>query len=242
MKPWLFIADLHLSPQRPAGIQLFQRFCREIAAQAERLYILGDFVEYWIGDDDPAEDLQAAFEALQHLHAQGVELYFMAGNRDFLVGDELARHCGFEHLPDPGIIHFDDTPILLMHGDTLCTDDSEYQQFRQMVRDPGWQQQFLARPLAERHALAQSLRTQSQQANSLKDEYIMDVNQQAVEQVMQQHQVDILIHGHTHRPAVHTFEFGGQNRQRIVLPDWYDRGGYLALTDIKQIALKTLPA
>ncbi len=240
MKPWLFIADLHLSPQRPDIIALFQRFCEDIASNAERLYILGDFVEYWIGDDNDASGLQPAFDALAQLSQQGVKLFFMAGNRDFLVGDRLAQRCGFSRLADPAVIHFGAAPILLMHGDSLCTDDAEYQQFRLMVRDPQWQQQFLAKPLAEREAMARAMREHSMQANTEKDEFIMDVNQHAVEQAMQQHGVDFLIHGHTHRPAVHAFETGGRRKQRIVLPDWYDHGGYLALTDLQQLSLQTI--
>jgi UDP-2,3-diacylglucosamine hydrolase len=239
MKPWLFISDLHLSPERPAIIDLFIRFCNEVAPQAERLYILGDLVEYWIGDDDNAEGLQPAFAALAALAGRGVEIYFMAGNRDFLIGEELATRCNFSIIPDPHLVMLSDQPVLLSHGDSLCVDDVEYQQFRNMVRKPEWQQDFLARPLAEREAIALSMREKSRQATSLKDEIIMDVNQQAVEKMMLEHDTRLLIHGHTHRPAIHRFELAAVEVQRIVLADWYETAGYLCLEDTQAIQLSS---
>ncbi len=242
MKPWLFISDLHLSPLRPEILQRFEGFCRNTAIQGERLYILGDFVEYWIGDDNPAIGLERAFDALQALSRHGVRIFFMAGNRDFLVGEQLAQRCGFDIIAEPHIIRFADTDILLMHGDTLCTDDVDYQQFRQMVRNYHWQQQFLAKPLAEREAIARNARDQSQLANTEKDEIIMDVNPQAVTESFRQHKVRYMIHGHTHRPAVHHLDVDGHDATRVVLPDWYESGGYLALSDLNQISLQTLPS
>jgi len=229
MKPWLFISDLHLSPERPEIIELFLRFTTDVAAGAGRLYILGDLLEYWIGDDDPADGLAPAFDALANLHKAGTETWFMPGNRDFLVGETLAARCGFQILDEPAILDYQGNKLMLMHGDSLCVDDVDYQAFRSMVRDPAWQQDFLSKPLAERDAIARSVRTQSKQQSSLKDEVIMDVNQHSVETAMREHDTRLLIHGHTHRPAVHHFELDGGNATRIVLTDWYDSGGYLRL-------------
>jgi UDP-2,3-diacylglucosamine hydrolase len=240
MKPWLFISDLHLSPERPDIIQRFLRFCDSTAADAGRLYILGDFVEYWIGDDNPVHGLQPAFDALQKLAARGLDICFMAGNRDFLIGNQLADRYDFRIITEPCRVHFDNTPLLLLHGDSLCTDDIDYQQFRQMVRDPRWQKQFLAKPLAERESIAQAMRARSRQANADKEEIIMDVNPQAVVDCMREHGVRLLIHGHTHRPAIHEFDIDGQSCQRVVLPDWYECGGYLMLDDLDNIRLATL--
>lgn len=235
MKPWLFISDLHLSPERPDMIALFCRFCTEVASQAERLYILGDLLEYWVGDDDPGPGLETAFDALHALQQQGVAIYFMAGNRDFLVGDRLADRCGMQRLADPTVVDFRGTALLLMHGDSLCVDDEDYQQFRRMVRDPAWQQAFLDKPLQERQAVARQVREHSQQATALKDAFIMDVNADSVARVMNQYQVQYLIHGHTHRPAIH--RAAGDESVRIVLADWYEQGSYLSLQSLEQLEL-----
>ena len=234
----LFISDLHLAPERPAIIDLFVRFCDEIASQYEALYILGDFVEYWLGDDDPAEGLQPAFDALKKLADAGCSIFFMHGNRDFLIGDALAQRCGFKRIPDPTLIHLNDKAILLMHGDTLCTDDVDYMQFRNEVRDENFQKSFLAKSLGERQQIAQSLRESSKEATAQKKPEIMDVNQQAVESVISQHRVQLLIHGHTHRPAIHSLEVKGVPSKRIVLGDWYDSGSYLAFDDSTSLKLQ----
>jgi UDP-2,3-diacylglucosamine hydrolase len=234
----LFISDLHLAPERPAMIDLFVRFCDEIASHYKTLYILGDFVEYWLGDDDPAEGLQPAFDALRKLADTGCSIFFMHGNRDFLIGDALAQRCGFKHIPDPSLIHLNDKAILLMHGDTLCTDDLDYMQFRNTVRDESFQKSFLAKSLSERQQIAQSLRESSKEATAQKKPEIMDVNQQAVESVISQNNVQLLIHGHTHRPAIHTLEIQGVPCKRIVLGDWYDRGSYLVLDGTSSFELQ----
>lgn len=240
MREWLFISDLHLSPQRPKIIQLFERFIDEIAMQADVLYILGDFLEYWIGDDDKVEELETAFSALNRLSSAGKDVYFMHGNRDFLVGKELAHKCNFQLVADPLLVHIQEQPVLLMHGDTLCTDDVDYQRFRQMVRNPEWQQEFLKKSLEERDQIAQSLRTQSKEAISGKADDIMDVNQETVINTMKEHSVNILIHGHTHRPDFHDIDLDGQHAQRIVLGDWYSQGSYLRIRNInKKIELNT---
>jgi len=234
----LFISDLHLAPERPAIIDLFVRFCDEIASQYETLYILGDFVEYWLGDDDPAEGLQPAFDALKKLADSGCSIFFMHGNRDFLIGDALAKRCGFKLITDPALIHIDDKPVLLMHGDTLCTDDVDYVQFRNTVRDENFQKNFLAKPLSERQQIAQSLRESSKEATAQKNPEIMDVNQQAVENVISQNKVQLLIHGHTHRPAIHTLDIQGKSCKRAVLGDWYDSGNYLVLDGTDSLELQ----
>ncbi|MFC1589673.1 UDP-2,3-diacylglucosamine diphosphatase [Pseudomonadota bacterium] len=231
MREWLFISDLHLAPERPEVIQLFERFVDEIAIHAERLYILGDFLEYWLGDDDNAIGLENVFQSLNKLSDAGVSVFFMAGNRDFLIGNELAQKCGFEIIEEPFIENINGHDALLMHGDTLCTDDVEYQQFRAMVRNKAWQQAVLDKSLEEREQLARSMRQQSEQANTEKDVEIMDVNQNAVIETMQKHLVNLLIHGHTHRPAIHEFEINGQAAKRIVLSDWHDKGSYVRVTE-----------
>ena len=177
MREWLFISDLHLAPERPEVIHLFERFVDEIAIHAERLYILGDFLEYWLGDDDKATGLENVFQSLRKLNNGGVDVFFMAGNRDFLIGNKLADKCGFKIIEEPFIENINGKNALLMHGDTLCTDDVEYQKFRAMVRNKAWQNEVLAKSLEEREQLAHSLRQQSEQANSEKTEAIMDVNQ-----------------------------------------------------------------
>ncbi len=238
MKPWLFISDLHLSAERPTIIDLFIRFTREIAPQAQRLYILGDLVEYWIGDDAEYPGIQPAFDAIKHLSERGTEVFFMHGNRDFLLGEQCADHYGFKLLDEPHLTHFDNTPVLLMHGDSLCVDDTDYQQFKRMVRHPEWQREFLAKPVAEREAIALTMRTKSKQLNSLKDEYIMDVNVQAVIDTMHRHHTQLLIHGHTHRPAIHELMLDDKTAKRVVLADWYETGGYLLLEDAGDLQLR----
>jgi UDP-2,3-diacylglucosamine hydrolase len=201
----------------------------DIAPQARALYILGDFFEAWVGDDDLAQPFHAGIAAtLKHCAEQGVALYFMAGNRDFLAGPALAQATGWTHLTDPSVIDLYGTPTLLSHGDAYCTDDSAYQAFRQQVRDPAWQRQFLAQPLEARHATARSIREHSEQAKAEKRPAIMDVNPDAIRQAMDAARAPRLIHGHTHRPAHHLFELNGSPAERWVLPDWYETGGYLA--------------
>jgi UDP-2,3-diacylglucosamine hydrolase len=227
VKPTLFISDLHLDPVRPRITELFLQFLSGEARRADSLYILGDFFEAWIGDDDPDPHHARVMAGLHELTAVGVPVYFMHGNRDFLIGGGFARLTGCRILPDPALIELQGMPTLLMHGDTLCTDDVEYQRFRSMVRDPVWQRTFLAKPLAERRAFAAHARSESKSQTRQKTESIMDVNQQAVEKIMLQHGVTRLIHGHTHRPAVHHFTAMGKPLTRIVLGDWYEQKSLL---------------
>lgn len=210
-------------------ISLFEKFVDEVAVQADRLYILGDFLEYWIGDDDKASGLAPVFAALQRLHQSGTRVLLMHGNRDFLIGRKLAERYHFERIDDPCVQQFDGAPVLLMHGDLLCTDDIAYQDFRRKVRNRAVQRIFLLMPLFIRERIARSLRDTSEKATSYKSEDIMDVNQQAVETAMRNSGVNVLIHGHTHRPGIHDFELDGKKVKRIVLGDWYKDGNYLRI-------------
>jgi len=223
----LFISDLHLDETRPQIVDLFVRFLADEARKADALYILGDLLESWIGDDDDAPLATRIAHALRSLRDGGVPIYFMHGNRDFLLGAEYAKRAGMELLADPNIVELDGERTLLMHGDTLCTDDVEYQKFRGLVRNPAWQQQFLAKPLAERRAFAAQARGESRKQTAMKAAEIMDVNQGAVESAMRTHGVRRLIHGHTHRPATHRFDLDGQAAERIVLGDWFEQSSAL---------------
>ena len=222
----LFISDLHLSEDRPQANEQFFRFLEEDAAGADALYVLGDLFEYWIGD----EDLETPFNgviagSLRRLADAGTLVRVMHGNRDFLLGDAFCRASGAQLLADPTVI--DST--LLMHGDTLCTDDDDYQAWRRTARSADWQRQFLAQPLAERRATVQGLRDKSKEVIQAKPAEIMDVNEGAVREALRRHGVARLIHGHTHRPGKHALEVDGRGCERWVLPDWYDRGGFLEL-------------
>lgn len=222
----LFISDLHLSQERPEITQLFLRFLQGPARQAEALYILGDLFEAWLGDDMVLPDYQASIAELKTL-SQTVPLYIMYGNRDFLMRKDFETMTGCQLLADEVVIDLNGTPTLLMHGDTLCTDDVAYQQFRAMVRNPQWQTELLRKTPAERLALARQYREISKTETQDKEAGIMDINQTAVEDAMQRHQVQQLIHGHTHRPDVHEFDLNGQPAKRIVLADWYQTGSML---------------
>lgn len=223
----LFISDLHLDDSRPETCAAFYRFLQEEAVKAEALYILGDLFELWVGDDDDSALVIEARNHLRELSQRGTRIFFMHGNRDFLLGQEFAEAAGMELLPDPYPMELDGQRVLLTHGDILCTDDEDYQTFRQQVRQPQWIEAVLARPLAERRALGRQLREQSQSMNSRKSEDIMDVAEIEVKSMMKQHQVDKLIHGHTHRPARHARPDG----ERIVLGDWDDLGWALSYAD-----------
>ena len=235
MSDLLFISDLHLTIERPHTIKLFLKFMDEVASSTKSLYILGDFVEYWIGDDvdnDVQEHgLRAALYAIKYLAEQGTKVYFMPGNRDFLIGHALSKKYNFTLIDDPTIINIADKPVLLMHGDTLCIDDLEYQKFREMVRSDTWQSAFLSKPLNEREQIVMQLREKSKAANTTKTMDIMDVNLDFVCETMKKHDVTTLIHGHTHRPAVHDFIVENNAMKRYVLSDWDESGSYLEITD-----------
>ena len=220
----LFISDLHLHESRPQITRAFFHFLHTQATQAEALYILGDFFDAWIGDDDDATLPQLVSAELLALRQQGVAIYFQHGNRDFLLGEGYAAKAGMSLIPESTVIDLYGTATLLLHGDTLCTADKDYQQFRSMVRSSQWQQQILAQPLAARRALAKQLRDKSQSMNSLKAEDIMDVTPDEVVVQMTNANVTRLIHGHTHRPARHTLAINGKTSERIVLGDWHNQG------------------
>lgn len=229
----LFISDLHLCDSRPNITQDFIGFLKETAVKAQALYILGDLFEYWAGDDAiKAGYQQTVISALKALNIHGVKLFFMHGNRDFLLGDAFAQATLGTILPDPSLLHLYGKPVLLSHGDRLCTDDIAYQQFRSQVRSPAWQSQFLSQALDTRIAYIEQIRIKSEQEKSFKSMQIMDVNQQAVESLLRQHAYPpILIHGHTHRPNKHIVSIDNHTCERWVLGDWYEQGSYLKLDD-----------
>ena len=229
MAETLFVSDLHLDEDRPQIIRGFRHFLEDRAPEAEALYILGDLFEYWIGDDDPASPFEPVMASLRDL-GQRIPVYFLAGNRDFLAGSGFAERSGCQLLDEPVALDLYGTPTLLMHGDTLCTDDRDYLALRARLRDPGWQERFLARPLSERRQEARALRAESHRAQVAKATAITDVNPEAVAATFRQHGVDRLIHGHTHRPAIHRGDVDGRPVERVVLGDWYTQGSLLECT------------
>ena len=221
----LFISDLHLAPERPAVTRAFLSFLSDRAANAESLYILGDLFEAWIGDDDPSAMAGEVQDALRNLSDSGVNLFIQQGNRDFLLGKRFIKRCGAVMLGDEHIVEYAGHRALAMHGDSLCTDDIDYQRFRRKARNPIYKWCLSHLPLKRRQKLATDWRAKSMAANSNKASAIMDVNAQAVATVMGNHGVEVLIHGHTHRPNRHVLACG----ERIVLGDWHDLGWVLCL-------------
>ena len=236
MPATLFISDLHLAGERPAINRLFFSFLREQASRAAMLYVLGDLFEYWIGDEeldaadgDPlARKVAEAFGALSR---GGVAVRLMHGNRDFLIGQRFCEVSGARLLQDPTVEKIGGARTLLMHGDTLCTDDLDYQAWRKVARSRDWQREFLAKTLPERRKALQALREKSKEVVGAKPAQIMDVNQGAVREALREHRLTRLVHGHTHRAARHRLEVDGRPCERWVLPDWYERGGYLSIDD-----------
>lgn len=220
----LFISDLHLHETRPHITRAFFHFLHTQAAGAEQLYILGDFFDAWIGDDDDSALNADVAAELKKLSSAGTQIFLMHGNRDFLLGEKFAAQAGAQLIAEGTVIDLYGCPTLLLHGDDLCIDDKDYIAFRQQVRSPQWQQQILAQPLAARRALAAQLREKSQAMNSLKAEDIMDVSQAEIIRVMENAGVTRLIHGHTHRPAHHPLDVHEKAAERIVLGDWHDKG------------------
>jgi UDP-2,3-diacylglucosamine hydrolase len=217
----LFISDLHLTAGDADAARRFVEFMDGPARTARELYILGDLFEAWIGDDDDDPRLAPIVAALQRLTASGVACALMHGNRDFLLGQRFCAATGTRLLGDYERVTLFGEPVLLTHGDLLCTDDTRYMTLRQELRSPEWQGAFLARSLAERRQIASDLRQLSATEIAAKDDYIMDVNQAAVERTMRDFDVTLLLHGHTHRPAVHRFALDGRPAARIVLGAWY---------------------
>jgi UDP-2,3-diacylglucosamine hydrolase len=228
----LFISDLHLCASRPAVTDAFLNFLKTEAKQAEELFILGDLFEYWAGDDDLDHSYhQNIILALKAL-SQNTAIYFIHGNRDFLVGEAFAEATGASILADPTALNLYGHRVLLSHGDALCTDDVEYQAFKKLVRSQDWQTKFMRQPLTQRKAQIEELRKKSEQEKSYKSSMIMDVNAQAVEKMLQDFNYpEIFIHGHTHRPAVHQLNLASKHCSRIVLGDWYEQGSCLRLDD-----------
>lgn len=224
----LLISDLHLQESAPRLTRLFHHFMEHIAPDSDALYVLGDLFEVWLGDDEDsafAADIVAAF---RRYSASGKPLYFLHGNRDFLLGSGFAQATGGILLAGPTVTELNGTPTLLLHGDELCTDDLDYQAFRAQVRNPLWQQAFLAKPLAERRQIAAGMRQASKAQAREKAGYIMDANDTAVSNILAEHRVARIIHGHTHRPAYHR---PGEGQERIVLGDWHERGCYLRVQE-----------
>lgn len=220
----LFISDLHLDAERPEATEQFLRFLREEAREARALFILGDLFEAWIGDDAPGALGETVARALRTVARGGTRIGFIRGNRDFLLDADYAQACGMRLLPDPCVLRLGDEPTLLLHGDLLCTDDLAYQRFRSESRSPAWREAFLARPVGERQAFAQQARAESRRHQQGLDLAITDANADAVIELLRLHGVRRMIHGHTHRPAIHALEGG---LERIVLGDWYTQGSVL---------------
>jgi UDP-2,3-diacylglucosamine hydrolase len=236
----LFISDLHLDPSRPHITALFEGYLAgDEVRHADALYILGDLVEAWIGDDDDAELPQRIATATSAVRDAGIPVYFMVGNRDFLLGDAFAKRAGMTVLDDGTVHEIEGKPTLLMHGDVLCTDDVAYQAVRRQVRSPEWQAHVLSMPLEARRALATQARQDSRTHTGSTMESIMDVNADAVAEAMRKVGVTRLIHGHTHRPAVHSLTLDGKAAERIVLGDWYEHGSVLRL-DASGVKLRGL--
>ncbi len=220
----LFVSDLHLDAGHPQIGEQFLQFLGQVTGDVDALYILGDLFESWVGDDDPQPEKTRVAAAIRRLADDGLPCFFMHGNRDFLVGEAFAAEAGLELLSEETVIDLHGEPVLLMHGDSLCTDDAEYQAFRQTVRDLQWQAQFLSMPLDQRLEMAKAARARSSERNAQLADDIMDVNQGAVAEAMRRNGVNQLLHGHTHRPAIHEFDLDGVDARRIVLGDWYTQG------------------
>ncbi len=227
----LIIADLHLSEDEPAITAGFIRFIHQQAIHAKQLYILGDFFNYWIGDDDPNPLHQQVAEALNLLKQRGIPCYFIHGNRDFLLGQRYAKRCGMQLLPQETLIESHGHQVLILHGDTLCTDDVAYQAYRKKVYTPWIQRLFLLLPLFIRRRIAQKMRQNSQNSSNRKPESIMDVNQQAVINELQKYKTSWMIHGHTHRPAIHQININDKPHYRGVLGAWHHEGSAFVINE-----------
>ncbi len=226
----LFISDLHLDDRRAQTTDLLLRFLDTEASSADALYILGDLFEYWLGDDVPPECATRVAVALAELTNRGIPCYFMHGNRDFLLRETYAQQAGMTLLPEEHIADLYGERVLLMHGDSLCTDDIPYQQFRTLVRNPEWQSDFLNKTPQQRLAIAMQARDASAAHKDNVDMQIMDVNPAQVIAAFERHGVQRMIHGHTHRPATHDLNANGKPAQRIVLGDWYTQSSILRVT------------
>ena len=229
MTSW-FISDLHLAPEETRITAGFLDFLLK-TQKDDHLYILGDFFNYWVGDDISDPYVEQIKQILKATSERGVKLFFMHGNRDFLVGPQFCSDTHTTLLEDPCLVTLNGEQVLLMHGDSLCTQDTDYIKFRDMVRGKEWQQNFLSQPVSDRQAFAKKAREESQKGNAVKDMAIMDVTPSEVEKLLSQNNVSRMIHGHTHRPALHDFTIQGKAAQRIVLGDWYTKGWYLKVDE-----------
>ena len=242
----LLISDLHLDPSRPDIAEALDWFLREKAPASTRLYILGDLFEVWLGDDAPEPLADQVAAQLSRVAEQGVAIYLMHGNRDFLMGEDFARRCGAELVTEPLILTVAGKRIGLLHGDVLCTRDTEYLKFRDLVRNPLWQATFLAQPLEQRQEFARQARAQSKQTTANTAAEIMDVTPEAVTDLFRQLDIDTMIHGHTHRPAVHEVRSNdpGSDRitgQRVVLGDWDRQGWFGQIDNTGTVTLHNFP-
>jgi UDP-2,3-diacylglucosamine hydrolase len=236
-----FISDLHLEESRPDITEAFLTFLQDKALGIDALYILGDFFEAWIGDDERTPLQETVASALRDVKASGTAIYFMHGNRDFLIGEDYCQRAGATLLEDPSVVDLYGTPYLLMHGDSLCTADVEYQKFRANMRNPQWQQMILQRPLEDRKTMARQLREISMAKNQGKEESIMDVTPEEVVRELEAHGVQDMIHGHTHRPAEHDLTANGKPAKRIVLGDWHENVWWLDVEPGKAPELNKKP-
>ncbi len=241
----LFASDVHLHPSVPHTTQAFTDFLQRFATKAQQLYLLGDLFEYWAGDDDLTTPYNKQIaDAIHTVSKSGTAVFWIAGNRDFLVGTEFAKATCMTLLPDPYVMNISGQRVLLTHGDAQCTDDHAYMTFRAQVRQSDWQKQFLAMPLTQRKAIIDGMRSGSREAQRNKSYEIMDVNAEAITSLFRESGATVMIHGHTHRPAIHNYQVDGEKRVRHVLPDWDcenhpAHGGWLAMTpdgSIRQFA------
>lgn len=220
----LFVSDLHIEADRPDIANQFLQFLETEALNADALYILGDLFEFWVGDDDPNEHYAWIKQGLRKLTKKNIPVFFMHGNRDFMIGQDFADETGITILTDPYIVEVHGENVLLSHGDIYCTDDIQYQAVRKMTRDPKWQATMLTRSLEERISFSEQARADSKAHGDNIDQAITDVNQAAIKSALRQANVTLMLHGHTHRPAVHEIEVDGKQARRIVLGDWYQHG------------------
>lgn len=227
----LFVSDLHLEADRPEIADQFLRFLETEALNSDGLYILGDLFESWVGDDDPNEHYAWIKQGLRKLSNKKIPVLFMHGNRDFMIGEGFAAETGAKILADPHIAHIHGEDVLLSHGDAYCTDDAEYQAIRKMTRDPEWQALMLSKSLEERLAFAAEARAASLVHSEKIDQSIADVNPGAIEAAFREAGVSLMLHGHTHRPAVHDIDIDGRAATRIVLGDWYEQGSVVRWDD-----------
>ena len=230
-KQTVFLSDVHLEFARPDITAQFLGYLDTLTDSTERLFIVGDLFEAWIGDDAPGPLGEQVIQQLSRLSDAGIKGYFTHGNRDFLIGELFSDRTGFALLGEEEVIDCYGTPVLLMHGDSLCIDDEDYQALRQVIRAPEWQKQILSKSVEERLALARQMRETSAIEMSQKSADIMDVNQIEVQHALSRHQVSVLLHGHTHRPQVHQFMHDNHRCERIVLGDWYEQGSVVRWSD-----------